>query len=223
MKFGVSLKGMDETTRVLTQLPGLFARARRSALSSAAWMVRGEIRDWVEGGGGGTWPKVHPLTMKFRKKRGIKAGPRVFTRRRSGWSDEPLVWLGKFARYRLNPEATLAEIDMGRSAKGRPGAIDPLLQAVARRSEQGETIHVSDAMRRMLAAGTQRGLSRKARRGAKAGKDCFPLRKSTGTLRVPRRPIFGPVSRRVEPKVFPWFREKFYAALERYRTGAAKK
>jgi hypothetical protein len=42
-------------------------------------------------------------------------------------------------------------------------------------------------------------------------------------LNIPKRPVIGPVFRKVQPKITPHFEQKFWAALERYRTGAAKK
>jgi len=68
------------------------------------------------------------------------------------------------------------------------------------RVQAGQTIPVSDRMRRKVAAGT---------------KGVFALRKTTTTLQVPPRPIEKPVFDAQRSAVFPLFREKFVKALEK--------
>ncbi len=210
------IEGLDEATRLAAALPGNLARARKSALSSLGWWIRGELRNHIEYGGS-HWPPLHPLTMKFRKKRGIKAGPGAWGGRRRGRHNTALFWLGKFARYRVDKEGELLDVDFGRSRAGKPGSFDASLSATVRRAERGERIRVSEKMRRFLAATRRKRPKRQV-----PGKTYFPLRKTTRVLVVPPRPIFGPVKRKVEPQVPAYFTRKFWGAFERYTTGKKK-
>ena len=177
-------------------------------MKSTGWHVRGELRNHVEYGGEG-WPDLHPLTRAFRKKRGLNAR---WVKRKRGAHQTALFWLGKFARYRVNDDGTLLQVDFGKSRKGQPGAFDPELIATVKRAETGERIEVTDKMRRLLGA-TRR---KRPRKGQVPGETYFPLRKSTQFLEVPKRPIFAPVWRKIKDKVPRYFEEKFWKALERY-------
>jgi len=213
MKVSIDQKGLSEATRAVMELPGLFKRARASALKSTGWFVRGELRSYVEKGGEG-WPDLHPLTAAFRKKRGAAAGKWI--KRRKG-KESALYWLGKFARYRVDADRGAVQIDFGKSKKGKPGAFDPGLIGIVERAEEGERIRVTGAMRKFLAA-----TRRKRPKSQAPGETYFPLKKSTRELVIPRRPIFDPVWRKVSAGIPGHFEEKFWAALERYEKGAAK-
>lgn len=124
----------------------------------------------------------------------------------------------------------------------RPNQFDPQLDALVRRHEQGKVVPVSEAMRRKF--GASRPAKRQGRtykRGADAeyktladalwtamendavrGLDFFPLKKSTTALRLPARPMIGPVRARVAPKVPQLFKQKFYEALDRYTKGESR-
>ena len=208
-----------ELTRTLSGFPGLFTRARRSAIKSAAWMVRQELRNHVEYGGTG-WAKLHPLTLKFRKKYG----------QRSKWSKRsshpgPLFWMGKFARYNAADNGDTFAIMFGKSRAARSGSrsyrpgesgtADAGLMAATARAEMGATVPVTDKMRRMMAA-------TRGKRNQQSGQTYFPLKKETRALKIPARPIFTPVWNKVNQKIGPWFDKKFTAAVNRYLTGAAK-
>lgn len=210
MRITLKTSGLDELTRATMALPGVFAKARKRALQSTGNMVRAEVREFVEGGGE-NWPALHPLTAAYRRGKGdvkwMRAG-----RRRGG----PLFFLGRFARYRVDAGGSVVEVDMGKSRAGEPGTFDPLLISWARRAEEGATIPVTPKMRRRWAASKSK-LGKRARKTAVAGQDYFALRKSTQFLRVPKRPIFGPVFRRVESKITPHFRQKFWESVVYYK------
>jgi hypothetical protein len=199
----VDTSQLSAVTRTLMELPGVFARARKSALASTAWMVMGELRNHIEYGGTG-WAPLHPLTLRFRK---FKAAP-----------PSPLFWLGRFARYRIDDDAYQAGIGFGKSGKGKPGQIDDqwLADALARQ-EEGMDISVTHAMRKLWLT-----TKTKATRSGTVGRDWFSLRPSTTKIHIPARPIMAPVFKKVESKIVPHFQAQFHAALERYRTGAAK-
>lgn len=213
MKIAIDPKGLDQTTRAVMNLPGLFARARISAMKSTGWTVQQELRNHVEYGGEG-WPELHPLTQAFRKKRGLGAD---WVKRKRGAHQSALFWLGKFARYRVNDDGTLLQVDFGKSRKGKPGTFDPALIGTVKRAEQGERIEVTDKMRRLLGA-----TRRRRPRNQEPGVTFFPLRKTTRFLDVPARPIFDPVWRKIKNRIPGHFEEKFWKALERYEKGGTK-
>lgn len=208
----VDYSELSEATKAVLKLPGLFERARKSALKSTGWYVQQELRNHVEYGGT-NWPALHPLTKKFRHKYGLG----------SHWVKRthhpgPLFWLGKFARYRVDADGREVTICFGKSKRGSPGTEDRGLMWVVRRAEEGETIHVTPAMRRFLAA-----TRRKRPKQQEPGRTYFPLKKTTRRLKVPPRPIFGPVFKKVRPKIMPWFERKFWDAFDRYTTGKDKR
>lgn len=208
MEISIEKLGQAEIERALTKLPGILERARKSALSSTGWMVQQEVRNHVEYGGEG-WPPLHPLTRKFRKKRGV--GKAQWAGRRRGDHQTALLWLGKFARYRVDSDGTFVQIDFGKSRKGQPGSFDPQLIGVVKRAEAGETIRVSEDMRRFLGA-----TRRKRPRKQIPGQTFFPLKKSTTKIEIPPRPIFGPVWKKVHSRIPDYFQGKFSKAFERY-------
>lgn len=215
----VQITGLSELTRTLIELPGVFARARKSALSSTGFMIMQELRNHIEYGGSG-WAPLHPITMRLRKRRGDPPSP--------------LFFLGRFARYLVDPASMSVRIGLGKGG-ARHGTVDgksgtslgastyrerdsAWLNEAVQRAEHDTTVQVSRATRKVWLttkhAKTQGGI---------AGTDYFALRKSTTTLHIPRRPIFGPVFNKIRPKALPYFETKFHEALLRYQTGGKKK
>lgn len=219
MELRLDINGLDALTRSVVNLPGDFARARASALKSTGWWIRGELRNHIEYGGGSDWPAQHPMTQKFKKKYGV--GNRWFGRQ--SWGHEtPLFWLGKFARYRLHEKVVRGDeyvrIDFGKSRAKQLGTFDDELIGIVGRAEHGERVTVTPAMRRFFGA-----TRRKRPKTQIPGQTYFPLRGDTTALDIPKRPIFAPVWRKVEPLIPGQFAEKFWGALDRYQTGTPKK
>ncbi len=212
MKVDLRVENLNAVTKAVMRLPGVFQRARKSALGSLGWRIRGELRDFIESGGEG-WPERHPLTLMYRKKRGVQH--RWIKRRKA--PPHPLQWLGKFSRYLLDKEGTILQIDFGKSRKGQPGQVDRTLSSIAIRAEEGETIRVTPAMRRFLATTRRKRPKRQI-----PGETYFPLRKSTKNLKIPPRPIFSPVWRKIKPKIVPYFEAKLWANIEAYQKGLKK-
>jgi hypothetical protein len=209
LEIKIQQSGMDELTRSVIGLGGLFARARKSAMSSVGWYVQRTLRNHLEYGPP-EWEGLHDLTELFKKKGGMWA-------LRTAKPRSPAFWLGKFSRYRVSSDGGWVQIDFGKSRKGQPGRFDPAIAPIARRIDQGEDIAVTPAMRRKMAA------TKKATRGQhEIGINYFPLRKSTKRLDIPARPIFAPVFRKIENEVTPLFVKKFWASFDRYQSGRAK-
>ena len=205
LRFNADMRGLTAAAQELGAMPAQIHRARKSALSSTAWMAKGELQNHVEYGGSG-WAKLHPMTLKYRKRKGSTP-------------PTPLYFLGRFARYRVDAGGSLADIDFGKSKAGRPGTYDRDLVDMVRRHEKGLTIPVTEKMRGFFGATRPKG-----RRGKRAvpGRDYFPLKRSTTHITIPARKIFGPVWRKIQPKLAPHFNGKFQAAIVRYLSGGAK-
>lgn len=200
----IDTSSLRDGARKLGAMPAQVERARISAMKSTGWMAMTELRNHVEYGGTG-WAPLHPMTLKYRKRKSVPP--------------TPLFWLGRFARYRVNPSGTLADIDFGKSRSGSPGTYDPQLTDMVKRHERGLRIPVTERMRLFMGATRPKG-----RRGKHSipGRDYFPLRRSTHAIRIPARPIFDPVWNKVAPKIPRYFAMKFNAAIDRYMSGGAK-
>lgn len=194
--------GLSELTKAVMNLPGTFLKAKKSAMGSVGWLAMSELRNHVEYGPS-EWDDLHCLTNAYRKKRGADAG-RWVKRQRAPHS--PAFWLGKFARYRVSRSGDLVQIDFGHGKSGKqPGRLDPNLAEVARRIDGGEQILVTDAMRKKWAATWYR-----AGKNPVVGVNFFPLKKSTKYLKIPARPIFAPVFKKIQPMISTFFEQKFW-------------
>lgn len=201
----VRVVGLEEIIAELRwKYPDRIERARKSALRSAGWLIRREVRNHIEYGGTG-WPELHPLTRQFRDFKGW--------RRRSAGS--ALFWLGRFARYAMTDGDDAVEIGLGASRKNQSGSVDRYLQALARKHERGARVQVTAKMREKWARTRPGG---RTGRKARQGRDYFALRAGTRWLRIPRRPTFGPVFRKVSPRIPGHMRDRFFAALRRYES-----
>ena len=194
-------KGMNETLQHLYKLPGVFARARRSALSSVGYSVKKDVEDYIASGGQGTWPALHPMTIQFKKTKGKK----------------PLIWLKRFVRYVINKEGTAVEVklDTRHGISNIFGSVDKRILPIFLRHEYGEKRTVTEAMRRFIAASSKSRAAEKYKR-PQMGRHYFAIKKSTKQLEIPKREISGPVLRMIEGKVYRRFSDKFYQALDRY-------
>lgn len=207
MELIIDAKELTEATREVMGIPGLFNRARVSAMKSTGWMVRGEMRSFIESGGAGSWPELHPVSRFYAKK--FKTGSAAWVRP-SSQAKGPMFWLGKHARYRVTDDMAL--IGFGRSGKSEKGTISPFLMQVLKRAEQGEKTTVTSKMRRFF------GSTRKNNRTDQlAGRSFFPIRKDTTVLETEKRPVFEPVLARIKARIAPYFEDKFWTAVNRYR------
>lgn len=210
MIFKLLIKEHKAVQAKLKQTGKYVLRARTSAIKSTGWLVQQSMRNYIEYGGW-NWADLHPLSMRFYKKRNEPEGRWVLRRRKA--HQTPYFFLGKFVRYLTASDGSEVEISVGKSRRGQPGSRDRELEAILMRAESGETIHVTDAMRRKFGATHQ-----KRPRRQQIGVHFFPLRKSTTTLTIPPRPVVKPVFRDMAPKKIPiHFATKFEAALRRYQ------
>jgi hypothetical protein len=213
----VSIK--DDLKRLrpfLTATSKNIERAHRSALKSTAFVVKTALAQFVAKGGEG-WRPLSFLTMRILRQSGEKK--RVSPSR-------PYYWMSKMARYDLQNDMAVVRFGGGYSRGMKKGTSiertpkkdpDNFLAAVVSRMEHGERYEVTDKQRRRVgaAANPRPGMRKK---GAKT----IGLKKETHTIEIKKRPVFGPVFRKVSPKIGPHYREKFFAALERYQGGGEK-
>ena len=196
---------LSEVTRALVELPGIFQRARGSALKSIAYQVKEELQQQARRGDKGNylaWQALNPHTpvigrakrraggLQYRRrrwKRGEAKG-QVIQRTRPGIT--PFLRLIAGIRYKVDVEDNFAEI----------GFINPKTRLAAwlRKHETGETTAVTPRKRRFLFA---------------IG---FPLAKGTTTLKTPARPWVSKVYEHMRGKIPSMFEEKFLAAMARY-------
>lgn len=201
----------------------LVDRAAKSALSSTGWLVKERL--WGEAeklprlnphspvltlamaraasGKAGGW--VHKYVGRGKKRKRLKHFERVGSanpdsRHGTGGGNDmpPFRKVRKSLRYRVHTKDNMVQIGFLNN-----GVLNwNLSQLVARQADE-KTLPISDAMRRFFFA---------------AG---FPRRKGA-VLRRPARPWFGQYLNRENDQIIEHFRSRFFGALERYATGAAK-
>lgn len=194
---------LNALTSAMMGLPGLFSRARRSALGSLGYHVRLDlIREPVSPqlspytgtlarrhGPGGSTKYVEPLANP-RYKSGTKKG--LLKIRRSTRS-MPFARLKNMVRYQIDDSAGEVSVGLLKST----GLFADLMEQHAK----GFQIAVTPKMRRMFFA---LGL---------------PLASGTKTLSVPGRQWIDKVRERWAVQAGPFFEEKFAAAMYRYQQG----
>lgn len=194
--------GMSETVQHLYKMPGVFAKARKSALKNTGYFVADEVKNYIQAGGQ-NWDPLHPLSQKLRRLKG-KWSPR----RKKG----PLASLIRFVRYHADEAGTEVKIFFNYGRVGSYEQADEGLKNIVEETETGQRMPVTVRMRKVWSY--TKAATRKKK--PQIGKDYFMLKKTTTQLEVPKREIFGPVLRRIEGKVYRRFSDKFYQALDRY-------
>lgn len=215
MRVGIDASSLDDLTKQLLAMPGQYVRARKSALASTGNIARVRMRAFVESGGEGRWKRAHPLTTKYFLRR--DGGYKRSVWRKHSHNGKAFGWLGKFSRYRIDDAGTVARLHFGKSREGQKGAFDPFLMSVVKRAEEGETVQVTDKMRRLF------GSTRRGFKNPKIGATFFPLAKETKTLKTEPRHIFDAIYGDLDSFAMDHFKQKFWAALSRYRYGHEKK
>ncbi|NDY56655.1 hypothetical protein G3N56_07850 [Desulfovibrio sulfodismutans] len=148
---------------------------------------------------GGGW--VHKYVGRGKKKKRLKHFERVGKKRRgTGGGDDtiPFRRVRNSLRYHVHEKDKMVQIGFLQG-----GSLNwNLSQLIARQADE-TNIAMSDAMRRFFFA---------------AG---FPRRKG-GAVKRPARPWFSQTIERNRGEIMDHFRARFFGALERYATGAAK-
>lgn len=208
----IEQKSLREITRFSMELPGDFARARHSALSSLGFAVRQEIkREGQRGSKGGYlgWGELSPHTGILGRMH-HSTGPleRKREKYRSGdkkgqvipWRSalkEPFIKLPHGIRYHVDSEDLFVEI----------GFINPSsrFHTWMRMHDRGYSTRVTPRMRKMFFA---------------LG---FPIKKETTELKTPARPWVKAVEQRWRPRYLRYFEDKFWESFNRYQKGGSKR
>lgn len=206
----IDTREAGEAARKLMQLPGLFARARRSALRSVGWELQQELK---RAGSMGVselgWPPLHPHsgTLSLAGRRAAR-GQRIKTVRGRGKKRErlrhiesmrrnPMGRLVNAVRYRTDGEGTAVEIGFFREEGN--------LFRLARMQARGFRTPVTERMRRFFFA---------------VG---FPVSRGLTAVETPPRPWIQKVFERQKASIPRRFEERFFAALTRYREGRPRR
>jgi len=205
----LQVEGLSELTKAVLELPGLFARARASALKSIGWELQQELRRAGQLGVQQLgWSPLNPHTgilsrgskgamqgrwMKMTRGRGRKK-ERIEHRESGG---NPMGRLVNAVRYEVDTDENLVMIGFLRNEGN--------LFRLARLQAEGFETRITPRMRKFFFA-----------LGA-------PLKKETTVLKTPARPWVSQVYARERARIPGRFEEKFWAAMQRYWTGSAKR
>lgn len=194
---------VSEVLQRFLELPGIFQRARKSALKSLGFqMIKTSVENYIRSAGEGSWEGLHPLSQKAEKSDG-----RWVRRRRSG--NRPLSRFVHLVRYRVDSEGYRLAVDAGGGHGGEGSRPDKKLLGLINLLQTGADISVSASMRRKIAAA-------KSVISGKRGASFFLLRKTTSRLRIPRRPVFDPVFAKISPDIPKKFEDIFWKNIQRY-------
>ena len=186
--------GLEDAEQLIAKYPRYFKRAFDHVVKSESWRMRGEIKRAIQQGGaaGSKWPKLNPHTgilnqydrpgkwMKnYRKSRkGVKRGAEAkrmwrneqgLVKPRLSMKSSPLLKLAGGTRYYYDPGMMTATI--GFMSSRSPGATTIL----AKKHAMGFSVPVTKRSRRRAF-----GLG-------------FPLSKEKTQIKIPARPVVGPV------------------------------
>jgi len=215
-------ENLDETTRALLELPGIFARARASGLKSVGYEVQQDLKR----AGREITPKLNPHTgvMSVTHDTAKRFGRSVsWGRRRKPkmWGERG--WIGHTSRSkgkdggvkqklstRLNPFARF--VNMVRySVDTEDNLVEigilkpkPIYYVWFRKNTEGFSTPVTPRMRKFFFA---------------IG---FPLKKETTSLEAPSRPWINKVREKWDREATPHFEKQFWAAYRRYDEGGKK-
>ena len=218
---------LREITRAVLRLPGMFARARKSALKSLGYNVQQELKN--EGrrasrGGYLRWRPLNPHTGVLARSVGRSGMKQAVSWTRNRYATTRTFWGSGSARSggQTGTMGTAGNVISRKSARSDPfsrmvnmvrysvdeedemvmvgfQSAKPVYWRLLKQHERGFNVNVTPRMRRFFFA---------------LG---FPIKAETRTLRVPPRPWVEPVERRWRPKSTPFFEEKFWDAYNRYK------
>lgn len=181
----------EKIVGALEAMPQDLKSAQRSANSSVGYMMTRKAKRWMASEGKGSWPKPHPLSRKYRTiGPRFSRGPRRFGKRKD--KDTFLERAAKWTRYTYDER----QVKTGFSFDTRPRRFDRKLEKLISEQERGYSIFITKKMQRYLAL------------------HGHPMRKNT-VLRVPPRPITGPVTAQVKEEIYPLYEKKFSRSLGR--------
>ena len=184
---------IESARQFLFYFPSILISSNWSALSSDGNEMRKELRKFINTAGAGTWPGLHPLRQRVRTS---KAGRWI-----KRTNPMPMKWLAKFARYWLVKKENAVHVSL-RDTKETTTELDKSLIGIVRKHELGKKLTLTEEMRDFLSKGI-----------AKAGLSF--LRETTKQIKIPKRPIIGPVFSKMRRKIVEHHENKLIKAIRR--------
>lgn len=175
----IEVKGLDAALAILKVFPKILQAAKEQGLDSAGKTASLMTRQYIESGGRGQWPRIHPLSKSLRYEGSNRWGPPS--------SFGNLYGLGKFARYIRTQKNMITGFGTFPQSASLNAKFKPDFMRIAK-TLQGSKIRVTDKMRRLMGA-TRWG------KNAQAGNRFFPLRANTKVLHVPKRMLLFDISK----------------------------
>jgi len=208
--YNVEFPHFEKQAKAIMLAATIIRSAKHSATGSVGFLLMGEIRNFMESEGDGTWPKTHPLTRFYKNKYEVNG---KWRRRRLLKHKGAYNWLAKFARYVVfgKPDNEKLMMGFGKFSardmkKGRSARLDRKLQRIAKRVQLGNRIRITPRMRRKLGIAWRE----MSKRGHVSKRDTH-----ANSLHVPKRPVMSPVFARNRSKIFPLLQEKFWDSVKR--------
>lgn len=199
MDVEIKIINLEETIAKLSALPGAIAQARRRGLKSALSFLRRKSFDWIQSAGEGSWPDFHPLTRMFGDSpKWVKRGRILGTH---NWN-----WLMRYVKYGQSKDNFAGWLKFGQTD-------EPMSKTSSKRAiqiEQGHRTTVTPAMRRWMGATRPDNVKNPI-----PGVDYFPLRKTTSTLTIPKRPIIAPIYKKYRDIALREFADSFVKRVEK--------
>ncbi len=168
----IETTGLDKAVDLLREMPSILQKATKKSIAKSGETASQMARRSLASGGGGKWPKPHPLS-------------KIFFTRTNSWHRGKIFGniqgLAKFSRYSMTDKGLLTGFGTYPEQQSYNAKFNPRFMGYAK-TLRGATIHVTDKMRRKMGA-TRWG------KNATPGDNFFPLRASTKTLHIPKRLI----------------------------------
>lgn len=194
---------LDANLQNMLKLDGIFARARKSAMSSTGFYLKEKTKAFIDASGQGDWPHAHPLTKVFASAR--YGGKSTWEKRLyQGLYGK----LNRLVRYKVGRDGKAVQILFSRTGRGEPGRVEPRFARIARLIQSQQVINITPKMRRFFAATKKHG-------SGTEGFDFFPIPKRLTRFVVPARVLFDTVFRQERTNTITVFSQKFSESLKR--------
>lgn len=162
----VEFENLEQFLKNLRRYPKVLNEAAHDLLSSAGPLMQERLKKYIAEEN--DWKPLHPLSLKYASRR--SGGASRITRRNKK-DKRPLIYLEKFAGFVTRDK----ELEVNLTD-------NPFVELLVKRAG-GETIPVNEKRRRLF------GATRNSAEDV-AGRDFFPVRSATTSLRIPKREIF---------------------------------
>jgi hypothetical protein len=212
---GASLDWTDELAFFFAQFPGKTERAKHSGMRSTGWFLKMKAKEELKNNSQ-NWPLKSQVTPHFKAHRPSKGAQSAKARRTKSTKTLSKFWgaLANLLVYSYDNNGDLlvgfktgvfgrkyAYTRSDGTKVFRPNRIGESAVNMAKKLTQG---HETKVTRKM--AGYFRGIGLNVGIGQ--------------TIKIPARPVIGPVYKKYQKDLFPRFVEKFWERLRKYNVKA---